>query len=152
MENRQRRRDGLLNSYNWAYSVPVSFLHDSSENYTNRCACVPLSAWTHLANQSTLQNPRRYQSQIEFDTHRSARANGTTHFRSSRAGRGRSHCVGEYCTETSEKEARCARPGLRRQVNNHHRLLLREILEMTRQHDQAITRLDAEIAKRLCSL
>jgi transposase len=34
-------------------------------------------------------------------------------------------------------------------VNDHHRLLLRELLEMIQQHDQAITRLDAEIEERL---
>jgi transposase len=35
------------------------------------------------------------------------------------------------------------------QVTDHHRLLLRELLEMIQQHDQAIARLDAEVAERL---
>jgi transposase len=38
---------------------------------------------------------------------------------------------------------------LRGRVNDHHRLLLRELLEMIQQHDQAITRLDAELEERL---
>jgi transposase len=38
---------------------------------------------------------------------------------------------------------------LRGRVNDHHRLLLRELLEMIQQHDQAIARLDAEIEERL---
>lgn len=38
---------------------------------------------------------------------------------------------------------------LRGQVTDHHRLLLRELLEMIQQHDQAIVRLDAEVAERL---
>ncbi len=38
---------------------------------------------------------------------------------------------------------------LRGQVTDHHRLLLQELLEMIQQHDQAIVRLDAEVAERL---
>ena len=38
---------------------------------------------------------------------------------------------------------------LRGQVTDHHRLLLRELLEMIQLHDQAIARLDAEVAERL---
>jgi transposase len=38
---------------------------------------------------------------------------------------------------------------LRGQVTDHHRLLRRVLLEMIQQHDQAIARLDAEVAERL---
>src|SRR5258708_22939923 len=38
---------------------------------------------------------------------------------------------------------------LRGRVNDHHRLLFRELLEMIQHHDQAISRLDKEIEERL---
>jgi transposase len=38
---------------------------------------------------------------------------------------------------------------LRGRVNDHHRLLFRELLEMIQHHDQAISRLDQEIEERL---
>ncbi len=38
---------------------------------------------------------------------------------------------------------------LKGQVSDHHRLLLRELLELIHQHEQAILRLDQDLAERL---
>jgi transposase len=40
-------------------------------------------------------------------------------------------------------------PALQGQVRDHHRFLLRELLELIQQHEEAIARLDQEIAERL---
>ena len=57
--------------------------------------------------------------------------------------------LADFALRRAPKKRDLLAQALRGQTNNHHRFLLRELLTLIQQHEQAITRLDQDIAERL---